>query len=253
MTNDPHSSRLNKIVAVVAALVVLGTFVLKEIVDDAIHSKVERLATSLHDFATQDQNSLLSTNLIVLEGKLEVVLAQRKPKQKADQVYVADSSIKEDTVLLKQTLVIAKSLRADAQQLINQLPGSNELLLPLQHLDSKIANIEKESDQLGKESLDLFLDDEDFSDADDPDNKRGTLKGYQLRKALMALRADLLDMTTLLSNSRQQILEQANRAREQWEHERKVYRYIGYVLFGLGWALGLISTLRGGGQSEGTG
>ena len=243
------SPRWKRAIAIVGALVVLSSFIVKEVLGERIHSKLEGIASAIREFSSETQSDQLSTEILALEEKYDQSTARMRVKR-TEQIDVADITVRENLDLTGTVLRRARSLSASSKRLVSTLPGSNDLMVLLAAADKELNDLDEKIKALGQRALEFFLDDVDFESPNDPDSKKAAAEGYAIRNSLVGLRGRVIECNSRLADARERILEAATSYRERTEAVSKKWTLISYALFAFGWTVGLVGSLLGESKHE---
>jgi hypothetical protein len=237
--------RCKNAATVIGSLVVLGSFVTKEIVQEHLKSILDSLDSENQIFQIRSDNAFQQKQLTSLTVSIENVRLdeQETPKKREMLRHQLDDAIDHDKMIVKTSIERAKRSNQDVREFIKPIPNVRPLELELNNSDGQLDQLLQANDALRGNVLDNFLDDDFVGPL--PNERELIESTSYLRREIAEVRDRALQSTDVSANLRDKALDASKRYRSEIEKKYQSYTLAIYILFGVGWVFGLGGRLLG--------
>lgn len=238
--------RYKNAATIIGSLVVLGSFITKEVVQEHLRSTIDSLHSAEQTFQVRSDNIFQQQQLTTLSESMESVRLDQQAAPKRIEVlrHTLQDAIEHDTEIIDTALQRAKQSNKDVRDFITQIPDVKPLEEDVEFSDQQLDKLLQENNSLKGRNVNNYLDDDDFV-GPAPDERALVDQLIHLRFEITEARDRTLRVATNSSGLRDKALIVSKRYREEIENKYKRYALAIYVLFGFGWVFGLGGRLLG--------
>jgi hypothetical protein len=239
--------RYKNAVTIIGSLVVLGSFVTKEIVQEHLKSTVDSLDSADQIFQIRSdslfqEKLLTSVNVSVENVRLD---EQQTPRKRAILVNTLYEAIEHDSMIIKTALERAKYSNQSVREFLRPIPNEGPLESEVDNSNKQLDTLLKANERLtGPTFVEDLLDRADF-EGPLPNETAVIEETSHLRREVAEARDRALQSTDYAASLRDKALEASRRYRDEIEKRYKKYSLAIYLLFGVGWVFGLGGRLLG--------
>ena len=236
-SNKP-SQKLSRILTLTGAGIVLATFVVKDVLSERLKDANDALVSARALYLSQTYNTFSQEELAYIKQEVDTVVAGLRSDYdslKASEGVLSARAQADDDYLsvVIEYLDNLRNLLGDSPAVASLASAAGKLYENSSELSAKVKTLKEQLPGL-------------FSAVNrDPSNKQSTADMSQWVNETTPLAGDIKSLTDQVGDLTRRILAERKSTQVKVEHQYASMRDLSYVLFFLGWVVGLLGQLWG--------